>query len=140
MTRVKNRGKPSVSGSVAKELKRYVSAAVAPREEHRKLSFPLSLFPLLDAEEKDFLILYISCSHFASSRLGSPSLFFSSSLFSLPSLSLFHSLLPFSLVLRFIHSLPSYRASFVFVVKSPSSQRLFRISFSRCPAAEVRSN
>lgn len=76
MTRVKNRGKPSVSGSVAKELKRYVSAAVAPREEHRKLSFPLSLFPLLDAEEKDFLILYISCSHFASSRLGSPSLFF----------------------------------------------------------------
>lgn len=141
MTRMKNRGKPSVSGSVAKELKRYVSAAVAPREEHRKLSFPLSLFPLLDAEEKDFLILYISCSHFASSRLGSPSLFFLLFSSSPPlSLSLFHSLLPFSLVLRFIHSLPSYRASFVFVVKSPFSQRLFRISFSRCPAAEVRSN
>lgn len=117
MTRVKNRGKPSVSGSVAKELKRYVSAAVAPREEHRKLSFPLSLFPLLDAEEKDFLILYISCSHFASSRLGSPSLFFSS-LFSPPPSLFLSSILYYPFRSSFGSSTPCQ------VIARPSSSSL----------------
>lgn len=108
----------------AKELKRNVSAAVAPREEYRKLS--LSLFSLPRTRGKRLFNLVHQLQPFRSKSLGISLSFFFLLLFSL-------SLLPFSFVLGFIHSLPSYRASFVFVVNLPSFQRLFRISFPSVP-------
>lgn len=112
MTRMKNRGKPSVSGSAAKELKRYVSAAVAPSRRTPQtllstLSFPSlgrggkRLFNLVhQLQPFRFQSLGISLSFFFFFSFLPPSSLFLSSILYYPFRSSFGSSTPCQVIAR----------------------------------------